>query len=52
MAKMTPKNRKVEEISSFGSAECFLLRAEGFCDLDVLYRVLGISQLQLLIKNT
>jgi hypothetical protein len=41
------------EISCFDrSAECYVLRAEGFsCSLGVLYGGLGISKLQFLIKN-
>ncbi len=35
----------------FWSAGCYLLRAEGFCSLDVLYGGIGISKLQFLIKK-
>jgi hypothetical protein len=39
-------------IRNLESPECSLLRAEGFfCSLDVLYRGLGISKLQFLIKK-
>jgi hypothetical protein len=52
-AKMTHKNRKKSRILMFLSTTgCSLLRAEGFsCRLGVLYRGLGISKLQFLIKE-
>ncbi len=48
----THKNRKKFRNFFFWSAGCSLLRGEGFwCCLDVLYGGLGISKLQLFIKN-
>jgi hypothetical protein len=48
---MTHKNRKKYRLFMFRSAGCSLLRAEGFsCNLGVLYRGLGISKWQFLIK--
>jgi hypothetical protein len=45
-AKMTHKSSKKLINFMFGSAECSLLRAEGFfCKLDVLYGGLGIGKL-------
>jgi hypothetical protein len=50
--KMTHKNRKKSRIFMFLSTGCSFLRAEGFsCSLGVLYRGLGISKLQFLIKK-
>jgi hypothetical protein len=49
---MTHKKRKKSRIFMFLSTGCSLLRAEGFsCSLSVLYGGLGISKLQVLIKN-
>jgi hypothetical protein len=49
---MTHKNRKKSRILMFLSTGCSLLRAEGFsCSLGVLYKGLGISKLQFLIKK-
>jgi hypothetical protein len=43
---------KIKKIFKFGSAGCFLLRAEDFsCSLDVLYGGIGISKLQWLTKK-
>jgi hypothetical protein len=51
-AKMTHKKRKKVRNFIFSIAGCFLLRFEGFfCSIGVLYRGLGISKLQFLIKK-
>jgi hypothetical protein len=50
--KMAHKNWKKLRNFMFWSAECYLLRAEGFsCSLSVLYGGLGISKPQFLIKK-
>jgi hypothetical protein len=50
--KNDPQKRKNLINLVFSSAECSLLRAEGFlCSLDVSYGSLGISKLQFLIKK-
>jgi hypothetical protein len=49
---MTHKKRKKSRNFMFLSTGCSRLRAEGFsCSLGVLYRGLGISKLQFLIKK-
>ncbi len=51
-SKMAQKSRKPSINFIFWSADCSLLRTEGFsCSLDVLYRGLVIIKLQFLIKN-
>jgi hypothetical protein len=51
-AKMTHKNRKKLRNSTFSSAKCSLLRAEGFSSsLDVLYDGLGTNKLKFLIQK-
>jgi hypothetical protein len=51
-AKMTHKNIKMLINFIVCSAECSLLRAEGFsCSLDVLFGGLGISKLKIFIEK-
>ncbi len=50
--KNDPQKYKKVKISCLKSAECSLLRAEGFsCSFDVLFGGLGISKSQFLIKK-